>query len=118
MMLSFGCVSTGWGRTVLADQKRIFKQSLVSRFRGGGLCGCGRPLVILCCAAPGDLENDSMVMFDGLRATAALCAAAVVILGESWPAAALNPGELATHRAIYELKLAQSRSKSGAVSAR
>ena len=58
-----------------------------------------------------------MTMPNILRATVCFCATAV-LFGGIWPAAALNPGELAAHRAVYELKLAQTRSKSGAVSAR
>ena len=58
-----------------------------------------------------------MIMLN-LRVTSTLCGAAAVLLGNAWPVAALNPGELAAHRAVYELKLAQSRSKSGTVSAR
>jgi hypothetical protein len=59
-----------------------------------------------------------MISLSNLRVTSAFCAAAAVLLGGAVPAAALNPGELAAHRAIYELSLSQSRSKSGAVSAR
>ena len=59
-----------------------------------------------------------MMMLSNLRVASTLCAVGAVLLGGALPAAALNPGELAAHRAVYELKLAQSRSKSGAVSAR
>jgi hypothetical protein len=55
-----------------------------------------------------------------LRLTAAGAAAAFLVFGPSLgQAAPLNSGgELATHRAIYELKLASSRGKSGSMSAR
>ena len=60
-----------------------------------------------------------MMMRNGLLAAAAVCAT-TAFLGVSWPAAApvTDPGELAAHRAIYELKLSQSHSQSSAVSAR
>jgi len=45
--------------------------------------------------------------------------AALGVLGGPRPAAALTPsGELAAHRAVYELKLASTRGKGGAVAAR
>jgi envelope integrity protein B len=59
-----------------------------------------------------------MIRLSNVRVTSAFGAAAAVLLGGAVPAAALNPGELAVHRAVYELTLSQSRSKSGAVSAR
>jgi hypothetical protein len=59
-----------------------------------------------------------MTTFNTLR-LASLVMAAAAVLGGPWSAAALTPvGELAAHRAIYELKLAQTRGKGGAVSAR
>jgi hypothetical protein len=59
-----------------------------------------------------------MTMLKHLRLASAAIAAAA-LLGGAWSAAALTPaGELAAHRAIYELKLAQTRGKGGAVSAR
>jgi len=59
-----------------------------------------------------------MMMPNALRlASVALAAAAV--LGGSYGAAALTPaGELAAHRAVYELKLAKTSGKGGAVAAR
>jgi hypothetical protein len=59
-----------------------------------------------------------MTMHNNLRLTSAMIAAAV-LLGGPWSAAALTPkGELAAHRAVYELTLAQTRGKGGAISAR
>ena len=60
---------------------------------------------------------------DGLRRRAANwgLAAAVLLMGGAgnWPAAALTPGgELAVHRAVYELTLGQTRGKASAVAAR
>jgi hypothetical protein len=59
-----------------------------------------------------------MMMPNVLRlASVALAAAAV--LGGPYAAAALTPaGELAAHRAVYELKLAKTNGKGGAVAAR
>jgi hypothetical protein len=59
-----------------------------------------------------------MMMPNALRlASVALAAAAV--LGGPYAAAALTPaGELAAHRAVYELKLAKTNGKGGAVAAR
>jgi len=53
-------------------------------------------------------------------AAAGLAAATVLLAGlGAWSAKALTPdGEFAAHRAVYELKLAQARGKSTAVSAR
>jgi hypothetical protein len=59
-----------------------------------------------------------MMMLSNLRVASSLCAAAAVLLGGALPAAALNPGELAAHRAVYELKLAKTTGKGGAVAAR
>ena len=59
-----------------------------------------------------------MTMLNHLRLACPLIAAAA-LLGGSCSAAALTPkGELAAHRAVYELKLAQTRGKGGAVAAR
>lgn len=59
-----------------------------------------------------------MTIFNNLRLVSVTFAAAAV-LGGPWSAAALTPaGELAAHRAVYELKLAQTRGKGGAISAR
>jgi len=59
-----------------------------------------------------------MTMLNHLR-LASIALAAAALLGGPWSAAALTPaGELAAHRAVYELKLAQSRGKGGAVAAR
>jgi len=59
-----------------------------------------------------------MPMLNTLRWAPAILAAAVAVFGTAWPAAALTGGgELAAHRAVYELKLASTRGKS-AVSAR
>lgn len=59
-----------------------------------------------------------MRMLAILRLTCATIAAAV-LLGGPWSAAALTPkGELAVHRAVYELKLAKSLGKGGAAAAR
>jgi hypothetical protein len=53
-----------------------------------------------------------------LRLSSALIAGAA-LLGGPWSAAALTPkGELAAHRAVYELKLAKTQGKGGAVAAR
>ena len=60
-----------------------------------------------------------MILFSNLRVMPTVCAVTVVLLGDLWPVSALTAGgELAAHRAVYELKLAQSRGKAGAVSAR
>src|SRR5436189_6198617 len=67
---------------------------------------------------PGSSEIDSMRIRHVLVIATAVLLGATVIAAEAWSAAAIGTGELAAHRAIYELKLAQSRSKSGAVSAR
>jgi envelope integrity protein B len=57
-------------------------------------------------------------MFNTLR-LASITLAAAALLGGSWTAAALTPaGELAAHRAVYELKLAKTAGKGGAVAAR
>ena len=59
-----------------------------------------------------------MTMLTNLR-LASVTLAAAALLGSSWTAAALTPtGELAAHRAVYELKLAQTRGKGAAVAAR
>lgn len=59
-----------------------------------------------------------MTMINYLR-LATLTIAAAALVGGPWSAAALTPaGELAAHRAVYELKLAQTRGKGGAVAAR
>jgi hypothetical protein len=59
---------------------------------------------------------------DGQRRRAAhfgLAAAMLLAGAVTWPAAALTPaGELAVHRAVYDLRLAQSRGKAGTVAAR
>ena len=52
-----------------------------------------------------------------LRTASAAAIAVAAVLGSIGPVAALTPGELVAHRAIYELSLATSRGKS-AVSAR
>src|SRR5262245_15268898 len=50
---------------------------------------------------------------------ASVTLAAAALLGGSWTAVALTPaGELAAHRAIYQLKLAKTTGKGGAVAAR
>src|SRR5262245_34792107 len=59
-----------------------------------------------------------MTLFNMLRLTS-LMTVAPLLVGAPWSAAALTPaGELAAHRATYELKLAQTRGKGGAISAR
>jgi len=60
-----------------------------------------------------------MMMRNSLLAAAGVCTT-TVFFGTSWPAAApaVGPGELAAHRAIYELKLSQAHSQSSTVSAR
>jgi EipB-like len=59
-----------------------------------------------------------MPMLNTFRLAPATLVAAVAVLGSAWPVAALpTGGELAAHRAVYELKLASSRGKS-AVAAR
>ncbi len=59
-----------------------------------------------------------MTMLTNLR-FASVTFAAAALLGSSWTAMALTPtGELAAHRAIYELKLAHTRGKGSAVAAR
>jgi EipB-like len=58
-----------------------------------------------------------MTTLNALRLTSATIAAAA-LLGLPWSAAALPKGELAAHRAIYELKLKQTKGKGGAVAAR
>ena len=59
-----------------------------------------------------------MTILNTLRlASFTLVGAALV--GGPWTAAALTPtGELAAHRAVYELKLAKTSGKGGAVAAR
>jgi hypothetical protein len=62
-----------------------------------------------------------MIVGKRIGAAAAMaCAVAIVSVGvAAWPARALTPaGELAPHRAVYELKLAHSRGNSATVSAR
>ena len=50
---------------------------------------------------------------------ASVAIAAAAVLGGPYAAAALTPsGELAAHRAVYELKLAKTSGKGGAVAAR
>lgn len=59
-----------------------------------------------------------MMMPTTLRLSCGLIAAAA-LLGAPWSAAALTPkGEFAAHRAVYELTLAKTSGKGGAVSAR
>ena len=59
-----------------------------------------------------------MPMLNTLRLASAILLAAAAVSGGAWTAAALTPGgELAAHRAVYELKLANTRGKS-AVAAR
>ncbi|HEY7297164.1 MAG TPA: cell envelope integrity EipB family protein [Xanthobacteraceae bacterium] len=60
-----------------------------------------------------------MMMRNSLLAAAEVCTAAV-FLGTLWPAVApaADPGELAAHRAVYDLKLSQAHSQSSTVSAR
>jgi hypothetical protein len=59
-----------------------------------------------------------MAMLNRLRFTSATVVAAAALFGGTWPTLALTPGgELVAHRAVYELKLANTRGKS-AVSAR
>jgi hypothetical protein len=55
-----------------------------------------------------------------LRVTSTACTVAALLMADLWPVAALTPGgELVAHRAVYELKLAQTRGgKSSAVTAR
>jgi hypothetical protein len=67
--------------------------------------------------APGSIGNRFMWTNKVLPIGAAVCVAAMTLFAETWSVRA-GPADLAAHRAIYELKLAQSRSKSGAVSAR
>src|SRR5882724_633746 len=62
-----------------------------------------------------------MIVGKRIGAAAAMaCAVAIVSAGvAAWPARALTPaGELAPHRAVYELKLAHSRGNSATVAAR
>src|SRR5262245_34364424 len=56
-----------------------------------------------------------MTKLNALRLTSAMIAIAALL---PWSAAALPKGELAAHRAIYELKLKQTKGKGGAVAAR
>ena len=60
------------------------------------------------------------ILTRGMLATPAVAAVAAVVFGglTARPSAALTAGELTAHRAIYELKLAHSRGKSGNISAR
>jgi hypothetical protein len=58
-----------------------------------------------------------MMKLDHLRLSCALITAAILV-GAPGAAVALPKGELAAHRAIYELKLAQTKGKGGAVAAR
>jgi hypothetical protein len=59
-----------------------------------------------------------MPMFNTLRLASATVLTAAAVCGSAWSAAALTAGsELAAHRAVYELKLANTRGKS-AVAAR
>jgi hypothetical protein len=59
-----------------------------------------------------------MPMLNTLRLASVISLAAAAVFGGAWPTAALTPsGELAAHRAVYELKLANTRGKS-AVAAR
>ena len=59
-----------------------------------------------------------MTILNTLR-LASVTIAAAALLGGPWTAAALTPaGELAAHRAVYELKLAKTSGKGGAVAAR
>jgi hypothetical protein len=59
-----------------------------------------------------------MTMLSNLRIVSATLVAGAAMVGGTWPAAALKPAdELVAHRAVYELKLANTRGKS-AVSAR
>jgi len=58
-----------------------------------------------------------MTTLNSLRLTSAMIATAA-LLGVPWSAAALPKGELAAHRAVYELKLKQTKGKGGAVAAR
>ncbi len=59
-----------------------------------------------------------MTILNTLR-LASITIAAAALLGGPWTAAALTPaGELAAHRAVYELKLAKTSGKGGAVAAR
>jgi hypothetical protein len=53
-----------------------------------------------------------------LRITSPILAVAALV-GGPWSAAALTPaGEMAAHRAVYDLKLAQARGKNGSMTAR
>jgi hypothetical protein len=63
------------------------------------------------------IEGILIIMLDHLRLPSALIATAVLI-GAPGVAAALPKGELAAHRAVYELTLAQTKGKGGAVAAR
>jgi hypothetical protein len=56
-----------------------------------------------------------MTKLNALRLTSATIAVAALL---PWSAAALPKGELAAHRAVYELKLKQTKGKGGAVAAR
>jgi EipB-like len=69
---------------------------------------------------PGESESDFMIMRISVVAAATVCATAVLLAeSRSVAAPAADPGELAAHRAIYELKLAPSRGQSSsAMSAR
>jgi envelope integrity protein B len=68
--------------------------------------------------APGGQEIPQMTIFTSLR-LASLTLAVAAVIGGPWTAAAVTPtGELAAHRAVYELKLAKTTGKGGAVAAR
>jgi len=68
--------------------------------------------------APGGQEISPMTMLTSLRLASLTVAVAALIAGP-WTAAAQTPaGELAAHRAVYELKLAKTTGKGGAVAAR
>src|SRR5262245_53787012 len=87
--------------------------------------GCGRQSTSLCShhGVPGSPSRrpypmNPKTIFNTLR-LASITLAAAAPLGGSWTAAALTPaGELAAHRAVYELKLARTTGKGGAVAAR
>jgi hypothetical protein len=99
----------------------LFGRSAVHIQAGAGLraCGCGQARPALCCGRPGESESEFMMMRSSLLAATMVAATAVLESG-SWLAAApaADPGELAAHRAIYELKLSPGRNQSHAVSAR
>src|SRR5262249_6269802 len=85
-------------------------------------CRCGRRAAPLCCTAAGGAETNAMM----ISGRSAVCLSAVVAtgalltggLGLRHARAVPAADELVSHRAVYELKLAQARGNSPAISAR